>query len=137
MQIPVIDKSNYLKGLLITARKDKQLTDSEKEIIKGVAERLGFAKDFYEEVIQNLMRNKYIDEEPIKFSDAKIAESFVIDGLKLAYSDNLIENTEIEWLKNVASENGIAEKWFNEKLISVKTNQGKFLITDFALLSII
>ena len=36
MQIPVIDRSNYLKGLLITARKDKQLTESEKEIIKEI-----------------------------------------------------------------------------------------------------
>jgi len=137
MNIPVIDKSNYLKGLLITARKDKQLTDPEKNIIKGIAEKLGFANDFYEETIRNLLTNKYIIEEPIKFSSKKIAESFVIDGLKLFYSDNMVEKGEIEWLKKTAIKNGINEKWFDEKLQTLKTNAGNFLITDFALLSII
>jgi hypothetical protein len=137
MIIPVIDKSNYLKGLLITARKDKKLADSEKKIIIGIAERLGFAKDFYEEVVNNLLANKYIDEEPIKFSDIKIAESFIIDGLRLAYSDSPDESGEIDWLRKTAAENGINEKWFEDKLQALKTNVGNFLITDFALLSII
>jgi hypothetical protein len=137
MQLPIIDKSNYLKGLLITARKDKKLADSEKKIIIGVAESLGFAKEFYEEVLHSLLGNKYIDEKPIKFSDVKIAESFIIDGLRLAYSDNYIESTEIEWLRKTAAENGINEKWFNEKLNFFKTSQGSFLKSEFALLSII
>ena len=50
----LIDKSNYLKGLLILAKKDNQLRDSEKNIIRSVAQRLGFSKDFYEETLQNL-----------------------------------------------------------------------------------
>jgi hypothetical protein len=137
MQISVIDKSKYLKGLLITARKDKKLADSEKKIITGIAERLGFAKDFYEEVLHNLLANKYIDEKPLKFSNVKIAESFVVDGLKLAYSDNEVETAEIDWLRKTAAENGISEKWFNEKLGSFNFNNGNLLITDFALLSII
>jgi hypothetical protein len=137
MQIPVIDKSNYLKGLLITARKDKKLADTEKKIIKGIAEKLGFASDFYEEVVHSLLANRYINEEPIKFSDVRIAESFLIDGLKLALSDNKVEGDELEWLRKTAVENGISEKWFDDKLQTLKTNAGNFLITDFALLSII
>lgn len=137
MPIPIIDRSNYLKGLLITARKDKKLVDSEKKIIRDIAEKLGFASDFYEETLKNLLANKYINEEPIKFSDKKIAESFLIDGLKLAYSDNFVESSEIEWLKKTAKENDISEKWFNEKLHSAKTSQRNFLVNDFALLSII
>ncbi|OGU77717.1 MAG: hypothetical protein A2V93_10340 [Ignavibacteria bacterium RBG_16_34_14] len=137
MNIPVIDKSNYLKGLLITARKDNQLADSEKKIIRSIAEKLGFASDFYEETIQNLLANKYIDEGPIKFSDIKIAESFIIDGLRLAYSDSPVESGELEWLRRTAIENGINEKWFDDKLQTFKTNAGNLLITDFALLSII
>ena len=137
MQIPVIDKSNYLKGLLITARKDKKLADSEKKIIKGIAEKLGFASDFYNEIIHNLLANKYIDEEPVKFSNIKIAESFLMDGLRLAFSDNKVESEELDWLRNTAIENGISTKWFEERLIYFKTNSGKHLITDFALLSII
>jgi len=137
MNIPVIDKSNYLKGLLITARKDNQLADSEKKIIKGIAERLGFASDFSDEIIQNLLSNKYLIEDPIKFSDIRIAESFVLDGLKLAFSDNKVAGDELEWLKKTAIENGINVKWFEDKLQTFKTNAGNFLITDFALLSII
>ncbi|MDO8549490.1 MAG: hypothetical protein Q7S39_04965 [Ignavibacteria bacterium] len=137
MQIQVIDKSNYLKGLLITARKDKKLADSEKKIIKGISEKLGFASDFYEEVVHGLLANKYIDEEPIKFSNVKIAESFLIDGLRLAYSDNPVVSGEIDWLRKTAIKNGLSEKWFEEKLQTLKTNAGNSLITDFALLSII
>ena len=62
MNIPVIDKSNYLKGLLITARKDKILAESEKKIIRKIGERLGFSSDFYEETLNNLLRNKYLVE---------------------------------------------------------------------------
>lgn len=137
MNIPVIDKSNYLKGLLITARKDNQLADSEKKIIKGISKRLGFASDFSEEIIQNLLSNKYLTDDSIKFSDIRIAESFVLDGLKLAFSDNKVAGDELEWLKKTAIENGINVKWFEDKLQTFKTNTGNFLITDFALLSII
>lgn len=137
MQIHVIDKSNYLKGLLITARKDKKLVDSEKKIIRGIAEKLGFASDFYEETLKNLLENKYINEEPIKFSDKKIAESFLLDGLKLAYSDDFVESSEIEWLRKIAKDNDVSGKWFEEKLHSTKTNQKNLLVNDFALLSII
>lgn len=137
MQIPTIDRSNYLKGLLITARKDKQLADSEKEIIKGISEKLGFAPDFYEEIIRSLLNNKYIDEEPFKFSHIKIAQSFIIDGLKLAYSDNKADSPELDWLRKTALENGINENWFDDKLYSIKTNSINLPITEFALLSII
>jgi len=40
MNIPVLDRSNYLKGLLITAKLDKSLTDKEKEIIKVGGKRV-------------------------------------------------------------------------------------------------
>ena len=48
MSIPVQDKSSYLKGLLIIAKRDKQLSDSEEEILKNIAKKLGFSTDFYE-----------------------------------------------------------------------------------------
>jgi hypothetical protein len=137
MHIPVIDKSSYLKGLLITARKDKQLADSEKEIIKEIAEKLGFAPDFYEEILHSLLINKYINEEPITFSNKQIAESFLLDGLNLALSDSHLGTCELDWLKKTAIANGITEKWVDDRALSLKTNPGKFLIKDFALLSII
>ena len=137
MDIPQLDRSNYLKGLLITARKDNQLAESEIKIIKKLAIRLGFSSDFFEETITNLLENKYITEEPIKFSNPDIAKSFIEDGLKLALSDDSVSGDEINWLKETAKENGINVDWVDKKheeLASKKNLHGKF---DFALFSII
>lgn len=137
MEISIIDKSNYLKGLLITARKDNQLAESEKKIIKEISIKLGFASDFYEDTIKSLLNNKYIKDDPIKFSNKKIAESFVDDGLRLAYSDNKVSENELDWLRATAEENGISKKWFEEKLSLHKNSPGLLLNSDFALYSII
>ena len=137
MEIPVKDKSSYLKGLLIVAKKDKQLADSEKKIIRGIAEKLGFATDFYENVLKDLLSNEYIIEDPIKFSNIKIAKSFIDDGLKLAYSDNKISDSEISWLSETAKHNNVEEKWFNEKIEYYKNSSVSFSISDFALYTII
>jgi hypothetical protein len=137
MEITVIDKSNYLKGLLITARKDNQLAESEKKIIKEISVKLGFASDFYEDIIKSLLNNKYIKDDPIIFSDKKIAESFIDDGLRLAFSDNKVSDNEINWLRATAKANGISKKWFEEKLRVHKSSPGHPLNSDFALYSII
>ncbi len=121
MEIPQIDRSNYLKGLLITARKDEQLAESEKEILKTISERLGFSKDFFEETITTLLANKYITEEPPKFSNNKISQSFVTDALRLALSDNKIGDTELNWVFTVANTNGITSEWVNKKLEELKS----------------
>ena len=121
MEIPQIDRSNYLKGLLITARKDEQLAESEKEILKIISARLGFSKDFFEETITTLLANKYITEEPPKFSNNRISQSFVTDALRLALSDNKIGDTELDWVFTVAAANGITAEWVNKKLEELKS----------------
>lgn len=137
MDIPQLDRSNYLKGLLITARKDNQLSETETSIIKKLATRLGFSSDFFEETISNLLENKYITEEPLKFSKQNIAKSFVEDGLKLAISDEVITNIEINWLKETAKENGIDEDWVDKKLKEFQSKPhiiGKIEFTLFSLI---
>lgn len=137
MEFPPIDRSGYLKGLLITARKDNQLTETEIALIKKLATRLGFSSDFFEETITHLLENKYITEEPIKFSKLEIAKSFIEDGLKLALSDDSVSDNEILWLKATAKENSIEEEWVDKKLKELK---GKPLLigkVEFALFSLI
>lgn len=137
MEFPPIDRSGYLKGLLITARKDNQLTETEIALIKKLATRLGFSSDFFEETISHLLENKYITEEPIKFSNEEIAKSFLEDGLKLALSDHSISDIELNWLKETAKVNGINESWVDSKLKDLKNRPlllGKF---EFALYSLI
>jgi hypothetical protein len=111
---PVIDNSKYLKGLLILARRDRRLAQQEKEFIRIKARDLGFSKDFYEDVLKGLMANKYITEEPIVFSERAITESFLHDGLRLAYSDNDFDEQELAWLKQIAYANGIEEHLFED-----------------------
>ena len=137
MELTLIDKSSYLKGLLIVAKKDKQLTEPEKKIIRDIAVKLGFATDFYEDTLRSLLANKYILENPVKFSQRKIAESFICDGLKLAFSDGIIPDKEIKWLRLVAEKNGLNEEWFEDKLKSNKEINHLQKNPEFSLYSII
>ncbi|MBX2976478.1 MAG: TerB family tellurite resistance protein [Ignavibacteriaceae bacterium] len=112
----LLDKSEYLKGLLILARKNNSLDEKEKTVIRNVANRLGFSKDFYEDTLKYLMSNKYITEEPIKFSNPSIAKLFIKDGLELAYSDNELCEKELNWLKSIAKANQLAVDWLMESI---------------------
>lgn len=114
MEFSVQDKSNYLKGLLVIAKKDKELTEEEIGIIKEFARNLGFSQDFYKEALRGLLINQYISEDPIIFSDKKIAESFITDGLTLANCDHTMVESEKEYLKLVAIENNLDIGWFEE-----------------------
>jgi hypothetical protein len=137
VKIQVQDRSNYLKGLLIIARRDNVLTESEGKIIRSIANKLGFSSDFYEETLKNLLANEYLTEEPIKFSDEEISRSFIIDGLRLAHSDNDLDECELRWLKLTAKENNIDMKWFEKKVSESESKPKDLFDTDFALFSLI
>jgi hypothetical protein len=137
LNFTLLDKSNYLKGLLIIARKDNQLAESEKHILKNISDKLGFAKDFYDETIKNLLYNKHINDAPIKFSSKGIAESFISDGLMLAFSDKKVHDPEIEWLKATAKENTIEESWFLRQLEKYRTESHTSIESNLKLYSII
>ncbi len=137
MEIPQFDRSSYLKGLLITARKDNKLVESEIAIIKKFASRLGFSPDFFEETIKHLLENKYITEEPIKFSEKNIAKSFIEDGLKLALSDDVVGAEELSWLIETAKINGIDKEWVSKKKLDIQSKPHLIGNTEFALFSLI
>ncbi len=111
-----LDRSNYLKGLLILARQDRHLVDNEREIIRDVAKKFGFSRDFYEDTLRDLMSNKYIKDDPFKFSSREVAESFLTDGFALALSDDKLDTTELTWLQKIASLNEITDEQFRQLL---------------------
>jgi hypothetical protein len=138
MELQYQDKSNYLKGLLIVAKKDHQLADSEREIIRKIAEKLGFAADFYEETLRNLLLNNYILENPIKFTHKKVAESFIDDGLRLAFSDEKATDSEIDWLCATALANDLDDTWFSNRILNYKDVTGIVKVnSDFAIFSML
>lgn len=137
MNIPQLDRSNYLKGLFITAKLDKELNSKEKEILKKISDKLGFADDFFQETIKTLLSNKYIKEEPIVFSEKAIAESFLSDAVKLACANDLITEAEIEWLKQIADVNKLGKEILYNELKSFKDSPRFFAGKEFALFSIL
>lgn len=137
MNIPLIDRSNYLKGLFITAKLDKELTHKEKDILKTISQKLGFASDFYSEVVRSLMTNKYIKPEPIIFSEKRIALSFLEDAIHLACCNNLVTSEEINWLKETAEVNQISKEFVDNEILLYKDSPKSFLNRDFSLYSII
>jgi len=137
MEITAQDKSNYLKGLLIIAKKDNVLAEAEEIIIRQLAKRLGFSASFYEEILQSLLSNDYLSEEPLKFCNERLSHSFIADGLMLAYSDNFLDKSEIDWLRQTAELNSIDLKWFENKIEEIQSKEGSGAITEFALDSII
>jgi len=137
MEILTQDRSSYLKGLLIIAKKDNVLAEAEEGIIRQLAKRLGFSESFYEETLQSLLSNDYLSEDPLKFSDEKLSHSFIIDGLMLAYSDNVLDEREINWLRQTAELNNINLQWFEDKDKEVQRNSIAGVNTEFALYSII
>lgn len=137
MNIPLIDRSNYLKGLLITARLDKELTSQEKEMLKTISEKLGFASDFFNETIKSLLTNKYIDSNPIVFSNKDIATSFLTDAINLACVNSIITKEEIDWLKNVALVNGLKTEFVDTQMHYLIHCKGSVVNKEFALFSLI
>ena len=137
MNIPLLDRSNYLKGLFITAKLDKQLSQKEKDILKQISDKLGFASDFFNETTRSLLNNKYIKEEPITFSAKEIAISFINDAIKLACCNNVVTNAEINWLKEIATVNQVDKDIIEKELKEYKETPKSFFGKEFALFSII
>jgi hypothetical protein len=137
MNIPIIDRSNYLKGLFITAKLDKELTEKEKDILKKISDKLGFATDFFHETVRSLLINKYIIEEPIVFSNLEIAQSFIKDAVKLACVNGVVTNAEIDWLKKTADINKINSNFVEKEFKSFRDTPRSLIGSDLALYSII
>jgi uncharacterized tellurite resistance protein B-like protein len=137
MNIPIIDRSNYLKGLFITAKLDKELTEKEKDILKKISDKLGFAADFFHETARSLLTNKYIIEEPIVFSNLEIAQSFIKDAAKLACVNGLLTDAEINWLKKTADINKINSSFVEKEFKNFNDTPRSLVGSDLALYSII
>ena len=137
MKIIDRDKSSYLKGLLILAKLDNVLSESEERIIKDIASRLGFSTDFYEYTLKNLLANEYLTEEPVQFSDKRVAISFIVDGIRLAKSDSHPDEREISWLRDTLNKNKLNIEWFNKILEDDKYKPMHSPSNEFAIYTII
>ena len=123
MKISLLDRSLYLKGLVLLIRKDRKIYAEERNMTIRIGKILGFEKRFCENGIEELMDNKYIVDLPPRFSVPYIARCFIKDGLKLSFVDGHIHENELIWLKAVAETNGLEDKWYDDS-VKAAADQG-------------
>lgn len=117
MKISLIDRSNYLRGLLLLIRKDHTISGPEKDVMMRIGKALGFDKEFCERALHEILDNKYIEDEPPGFQLREVAEKFIRDGLTVGLCDHEVLHThEEEWLRRTAEKNGLDAEWFNVQL---------------------
>ncbi|MDA3861073.1 MAG: hypothetical protein PF445_07580 [Melioribacteraceae bacterium] len=111
MKLTMLDRSTYFKGLLLLIKKDKIITKGEDKLMVKIGESLGFEKIFIENSIRDLMENEFLTDDIPVFSHKSLAESFILDGLKVAFSDDEFSAEELEHLTKIATQNGIDREW--------------------------
>jgi len=116
MKLEFLDRSNYLKGLLVLIGKDNLVSEEERELVMKAGNKLGFEKQLCINAINEILENEYISTEPPKFIDQSVAKSFIVDGVKLAFVDHDYCDNEIEYLKSTAKINKINGTWFDDLL---------------------
>lgn len=124
MEISVIDASNYFKGLLLLIRKDHKVTEAETAMITRVGKQLGFEKEFCETAIQEILKNRFIEDTPPTFSSREIAMMFIKDGLSVALADGQLHYKEEKWLRSVVDKNLLSRRWFVGELESAASRNG-------------
>lgn len=137
MNITLIDKSSYLRGLMVLAKKDNHISKIQETIILKAGKRLGFSSEFCQEILNTLLYNECLCEEPIKFNSYAVAKSFIADGLKLTCSGKSIIDAELNWLRQAAEINSVDLKWFNEQLENCRCLINTEVPTQLTLYSII
>lgn len=101
------DRSAYLKGLVLLARKDHKVALAEAELVAKIGTILGFHKGFSADAVNEVLGNRYIVDEPPVFSQTDVAGCFLLDGLTLSSCDDEVHVREFLWLRSVAAANNI------------------------------
>jgi hypothetical protein len=112
MTLPLKDKSDYFKGLLVLSRRDRVINDEERNLLIEIGGVLDFDKRFCEATIDDLLGNTNISRDPIIFPDENLKECFLRDALRLALSDGDLHPAEYRWLRKTAHANG----WSKQRL---------------------
>jgi hypothetical protein len=115
MTLPLIEKSNYFKGLLVLSRRDRVIRAEEKDLLIKIGGILGFDKRFCEATIDDLLVNPHISRNPVIFCDENLLESFFRDAVRVALSDGDFHPAEYRWLCQTAQANG----WTDRRLKSI------------------
>ncbi len=101
-------------------RKDFKVSPEEKQFVFKLGKTLGFDREFVDDSIKDILHNEFIDDKPPKFTDPKIAECFIKDGMRLITADHAIDPNEITFLEKTAQANLLNTEWFNKVIVEEK-----------------
>ncbi len=104
------DKSNYLRGILIFIVIQGNIKKEDKKVIHLLTEELGLKHYFSDNSIDEIRWHKYIIEEPPEFSHKEIAEAFIKDAIRFAFSDHVLFSYELDWLSKTALKNKLPDQ---------------------------
>jgi len=118
--IPLADRGNYYRGLLVLIRRDRVISVAERELMIRLGQGLDFDIRFCENSINELPKNPHIKAEAIKFSDKRVAESFLHDAVSVAFADGVLHPKEWVWLRAVAAANGLEDERLEAEIQSLQ-----------------
>ena len=72
MKISLMDRSLYFKGLLLLIRKDQVVEEEEKALMMRIGRLFNFEEKFCKEVIDEILTNQHVVDEPPLFSESAI-----------------------------------------------------------------
>jgi hypothetical protein len=113
----LIDRSNFIKGLLVLITKDKKITKEESLLLRETGISFGFSSEFLDESIDEALHNEFITKDPPKFTNNSLAYNFLHQGIKLALSDSELNSEELKYLIDTAAVNGISLNDFNSIMV--------------------
>ncbi len=120
MSIPLPERGEYYRGLLVLIRRDQIIDVHEREFMIRLGQALDFDRRFCENAIDDLLKNPHIKAEPIKFSDSETAKSLMHDAIALAPADGMLHPKELSLLKAVADANGLNDEWLSAEIASLQ-----------------
>ena len=121
----LLDRSNYLRGLLILIRSDNKISEEEKDIVMNCGVTLGFEERFCEIAINELLENENISDSPPLFSNKELSESFLKDAVRVALADKVMHLSELQWLIETANTNSLPEGHIDELIRYYINNNSK------------
>jgi hypothetical protein len=116
MNIPLIERGEYYRGLLVLIRRDRFISEKERELMMQLGQALDFDRRFCENAIDDILKNPHIKDRPIRFSEKVIAEAFLKDAISLALADGELHPKELSWLQAIANANGLDDAWLSGQI---------------------
>lgn len=111
----ILDKSNYLRGLLVLIGKSRNICEQDIKIFLEEGSSLGYEKEFCQTALKESIGNRYLEKEPPRFFNVKFAYNFILKGIDILGAKKIIHPEAVRFLESVAIENDFVDEWKSKK----------------------